>query len=117
MKSTISVVLLALVAALLLYEFVYKDWTYKRSALAQRDELMKVISPARARLAAIDKDVKACFDDLVKDRYSGERKTYCDKMIDENSKVGTEAQAATLILADLDSAVRRRYNGIPPAWW
>jgi len=110
-------VLLALVAALLLYEFVYKDWVYKRSALAQRDELMKVISPARARLAAIDKDVKACLDDLVKDRYRGERQAYCAKILDENSKLGTEAQAAMLVLADLDSAVRRRYNGIPPSWW
>jgi hypothetical protein len=114
---TILVTLLALIAAILIYQFFYKDWEYKRAAIAQRDELMKILAPAKARLAAIEKDVRSCLNDLAKDHYTGDRKTFCNKIIDENSELGTKTQAATLVLSDLDSAVRRRYNGIPPGWW
>jgi hypothetical protein len=116
-RMTIVAALLALIAAILIYQFFYKDWQYKRAAIAQRNELIKIIRPARARLVAIEKDVKTCLNDIARDHYVGDRKAFCNKILDENSELGTKTDAATLVLSDLDSAVRRRYNGIPPGWW
>jgi hypothetical protein len=116
-KTTILLVLLALIVGLLFYQFVYKDWQYRRSALAQRDELLKRLYPVKKRMAEIKTDVQSCYDDILKDTFRGEREKFCHKITEENSKLSIEAQAVSMVFGELDRAVRNRFNGIPPAWW
>lgn len=120
--KSIGLILLTGIFLLLFYEFVYKDYAYKKDVLARRDQLLSIIRPAEDRLSEIEPKADVCaarMSDLyVREvlQITPEDDKICNQLQSEVIELREKDRVATIQFQELDAGVKQRFGG-PPSWW
>lgn len=109
--NQLIVYLLPAVVLLLGYQFLYREYAYRRAAIAERDTFLREIKDEWKKIEKARADKDACSA-----RY-GLLSKKCEPLNLEFEKVLRKASGVEDRLNRLHQAVLSRYDGIAPSWW
>jgi hypothetical protein len=110
MTKYISAFLLFAILALLAYQLIYKEYSYRRAVLAERESLLETLSLARESTRSARKAYYAA----CTRNYVGRA---CVEAQDKLSVANGVERKFENSISSLYRAVLNRYDGIAPDWW